>query len=169
MSINAISSNAYLLVGSAKSTAKHPVSTADDVASLVSRTATSFQNNTANVAAPTGQNIPVSSPLGGASNAVLLAFQEMNSSSRPEDLTDSQWLTQLTAGLGASDYAYAKLALSEIQSPERLASGEATDTIKMNFKGHTFTIAVKPLSRAADLKPVDVSNIADISLPHLKV
>lgn len=96
--------------------------------------------------------------LSGASDNVRSVFEKMHSSSRPEGLSDSQWLTQLAAGLGASDYNYAKLALSERQSPERYASGEAPDILKVNYEGHVFTLAVKLL---------DVSSLKIVTDPSV--
>ncbi|WP_417317449.1 hypothetical protein [Emcibacter sp.] len=154
MTISAISSNAYWVTNSVKNDLKQPGTATFSGKRSASSASPAAREAATDLANSAGQNIPMSSALSGASNAVLLAFQEMNSSSRPEGLTDSQWLTQLTAHLGASDYIYAKLALRDQQAEKQLASGEAGDTIKVNFQNHTFTVMGKVM-QASSLKPVE--------------
>lgn len=100
--------------------------------------------------------------LSDASPAVRSAFEKLHSPDRPEGLTDSQWMTQLTASMGATDSIYASLALAEQNSAESYKSGKSPDIIKMNFQGHIFTHAVKILDMSSIMVTRDIPMVPDI-------
>ncbi|MCD2173772.1 hypothetical protein [Rhizobium sp. C4] len=100
--------------------------------------------------------------LSDASDAVRSAFEKLNSPDRPEGLTDQEWMTQLTASMGATDSIYAYLALAEQNSPESYKSGKSPDVIKMNFEGHIFTHAVKILDMSSIMVTRDAAMFPDL-------
>lgn len=102
------------------------------------------------------------SSLSDASDAVRSAFEKLNSPDRPAGLSDQEWMTQLTASMGATDSIYAYLALAEQNSPASYASGKSPDIIKMNFEGHTFTHAVKILDMSSIKVTRDTAMFPDL-------
>lgn len=101
--------------------------------------------------------------LSDASDAVRSAFEKLHSPDRPEGLTDQQWMTQLTASMGATDSIYAFLALAEQNSRDSYVSGKSPDIVKMNLNGHIFTHAVKVLDISSSMVTCNVPMVPDIA------
>lgn len=99
--------------------------------------------------------------LSDASEGVRSAFEKLNSPDRPEGLSDQEWMTQLTASMGATDSIYAYLALAEQNSRDSYVSGKSPDIIKMNLNGHIFTHAVKVLDISSLMVATNIPMIPD--------
>lgn len=101
--------------------------------------------------------------LSDASDAVRSAFEKLNSPDRPEGLSDQEWMTQLTASMGATDSIYAHLALAEQNSRDSYVSGKSPDIVKMNLNGHIFTHAVKVVDISSIMVACNVPMVPDIA------